>query len=82
MPDLPDDHPVHPNIVIFNRQAAENLLLETHANNEHRTRNRRKKTVIPPATLAETVSGSGKRDPRSHDNVDLDGTEIIFWNYH
>ena len=51
---------------------------ETHSDPSHTGPETSQEPVIPPASLAKTVTGRGERDPGHHDQIDRRRVRFVF----
>ena len=64
------DDQVHGDVVGFGRDLVNEAFTETHPDALHTGPETSQEPVIPPASLAKTVTGCGERDPGNDDEVD------------
>ena len=72
------DDQVHGDVVGFRRQFVNEAFTETHPDALHTGPETSQEPVIPPASLAKTVTGRGERDPWHHDQVDRSRVRFVF----
>jgi len=64
------DDQVHGDVVGFGRDLVNEAFTETHPDALHARAQTEQEPVIPAATLAESMTGCGERDPGNDDEVD------------
>jgi len=72
------DDQVHGDVVGFRWDLVNEAFTETHADALHARAQTGQEPVIPPASLAKTVTGRGERDPWHHDQVDRSRVRFVF----
>ena len=75
------DDQVHGDVVGFGRDLVNEAFTETHPDPLHARAQTEQEPVIPPATLAEPITGHGERHAGHDDQVDSSRVRFVFGHH-